>query len=174
MLRLMQKKIGLAAAITITALAGGCMGSFGLTKAVYTWNDTVTGNKIINNVIFWALAIIPVYEITLTIDVVILNTIEFWTGGKLMGDAGSDSDTRVAVKSNDDGSITVVRGDRVFTLVPDGDDRALVVVDGAVVGVASQDNTGAVVAKDLDGDVLTSLTGAQVASERKTIVAAID
>lgn len=167
-------RIPLVIAVIIATASAGCMGSFALTKAVYTWNDTVTGNKIVNNVIFWALAILPVYEITMTIDVVILNTIEFWTGSKLMGDAGSTSDARVAVNSNADGSITVVRGDRVFTLVPDGSDRALVVVDGAVVGVATQDASGNVVASDLDGKVLSNLSGDQVAAEHKTIVAAIN
>jgi len=150
------------------------MGSFGLTKAVYTWNDSVTGNKIVNNIIFWGLAIIPVYEITLTIDVVILNTIEFWTGGKVVGAVDGEAGNRVVVNDNDDGSITVVRGDRVFTLVPDGGDRALVVVDGAVVGVATRAEDGTVVASDLDGKVLTSLTAAQVVEQEKTIVAVID
>lgn len=57
----------------------GCYGSFTLTNKVYDWNGTV-GNDIAVEIVFLALIIIPVYEVTLFIDGIILNTIEFFTG----------------------------------------------------------------------------------------------
>ena len=48
------------------------------------------------------------------------------------------------------------------------------VVDGAVVGVATRAEDGTVVATDLDGKVLTSLSAAQVVEQEKTIVAVLD
>jgi hypothetical protein len=56
-----------------------CIGSFSLTSKVYHWNKGV-GNKFVQEVVFLAANIIPVYSITLFADGVILNSIEFWTG----------------------------------------------------------------------------------------------
>lgn len=57
----------------------GCFGNFALTRKVYNWNASV-GDKFVNNLVFWALLWIPVYSAASTIDLLILNTIEFWTG----------------------------------------------------------------------------------------------
>ncbi len=56
-----------------------CIGSFGLTGKVYEFNKGV-GNKFVNELVFLAMCIIPVYEVTLFIDAIVLNSIEFWTG----------------------------------------------------------------------------------------------
>ena len=75
------KKIGtLALVATIGFTQTGCMGSFQLLKGLYSWNETVTQNKAINNIIFWAFNILPVYSTCAFIDLVILNLPEFWTG----------------------------------------------------------------------------------------------
>jgi len=66
--------LGLAASLFLSS----CMGSWGLTKAVYEWNDGVTGNKFVDNVLFWVLS--PVYGFTIAVDFYIFNLIEFWTG----------------------------------------------------------------------------------------------
>jgi hypothetical protein len=55
------------------------MGSWSLTKKFIEWNQSVTGNKFINNLIFWILGS-WIGGAVLFIDTVILNTIEFWTG----------------------------------------------------------------------------------------------
>ena len=119
------RRLRLVATIAAVATATGCMGSFALTKMVYGWNESVTGNKIINNVIFWGLNILPVYSIAVTVDVVILNTIEFWTGTKLIADASVEGDTRVAVSERDDGALVVIRGAVVYTLIPESADQIL-------------------------------------------------
>lgn len=61
----------------------GCYGSFELTKKVYKWNGTL-GDKWLNEVAFLALNIVPVYSISVFIDAVILNSLEFWTGNNPM------------------------------------------------------------------------------------------
>jgi hypothetical protein len=66
----------------ISTLSSGCMGSFGLTKTIYKWNEHATGNKFLDNLIFWLLSWF--YGITLFVDAVILNLIEFWTGSNPM------------------------------------------------------------------------------------------
>ena len=65
----------LAATIMFTS----CIGSFRLTNKVKDWNNNVS-NKWVNEVIFLAFHIVPVYEITMFVDALVLNSIEFWTG----------------------------------------------------------------------------------------------
>ncbi len=61
----------------------GCIGSFKMTNSLYDWNTSLDG-KFTQEVVFLAFVIIPVYEVTLFIDGVILNSIEFWTGDNPM------------------------------------------------------------------------------------------
>ena len=56
-----------------------CLGSFALTVKVYEFNNELTDNKFINNLVFWIVGG-PVYGFTTTVDVVFFNLIEFWTG----------------------------------------------------------------------------------------------
>ncbi|MFT5970047.1 MAG: hypothetical protein ACI8ZO_000552 [Flavobacteriales bacterium] len=69
----------LAIAITTT----GCFGSFNLTNKVYDFNKGVGGEPI-QTLVLWGFSIIPVYQIALTLDVLILNTLEYWTGSSPM------------------------------------------------------------------------------------------
>ena len=61
----------------------GCYGSFGLTNKIHKWNGSL-GNKFVEEAVFLGLVIIPVYEVSLFIDGIFLNTIEFWTGSNPM------------------------------------------------------------------------------------------
>lgn len=56
-----------------------CIGSFSLTNKVLSWNNQV-GSKFVNELVFFAFWILPVYEVTSVADLLILNTIEFWSG----------------------------------------------------------------------------------------------
>jgi nuclear transport factor 2 (NTF2) superfamily protein len=60
-------------------LFSSCIGSFALTGKVFEWNKNV-GDKFVNELVFLALCIVPVYEISVGIDSIVLNSIEFWTG----------------------------------------------------------------------------------------------
>jgi hypothetical protein len=66
--------------IGMASMTSSCLGGFNLTKKLYTWNDSVSSNKFVNNLIFWAFVIIPVYGVTLILDGIIFNVIEFWGG----------------------------------------------------------------------------------------------
>jgi hypothetical protein len=59
-----------------------CIGSFSLTGKVYKWNNNV-GDKFVNELVFLVFSIVPVYEIAVFIDAVVLNSVEFWTGTPL-------------------------------------------------------------------------------------------
>lgn len=155
----MMNRIRLVAAVAVVTLASACMGSFVLTKGLYNWNDHVTGSKVVNNIIFWALNILPIYSLAVTGDAVIFNTIEFWTGKNLLADANdAPGKARVVVVENADGSVTVTRGAEQFVLVPNGSDRVDVVVNGKKVGAAERTKTGGMVAYDERGQEIAVVT----------------
>lgn len=56
-----------------------CIGTFVLTNRVLNWNRQV-GNKFVNELVFFAFWILPVYEVVGLADVLVLNSIEFWSG----------------------------------------------------------------------------------------------
>lgn len=69
-------------AVAVVGLLGstGCFGSFNLTRKVWTFNKTVSEDKFVQELVFLAFAVIPVYSIAGLLDVVIVNSVEFWTG----------------------------------------------------------------------------------------------
>lgn len=77
----LTKVVGIALISSI--LFQSCIGSFKMFNKVQEWNNGL-GNKWINELVFLVLWILPVYEITVFLDVVILNSIEFWTGSNPM------------------------------------------------------------------------------------------
>ena len=64
-------------------LCSSCIGSFKLWNGMKDWNQGL-GNKFVNELVFIALHIVPVYEIAYLADLVVLNTIEFWSGSNPM------------------------------------------------------------------------------------------
>lgn len=69
--------------LSATILLSSCIGSFGLTNKVKDWNDSL-GNKWVNELVFICMHIVPVYEVSIFVDAVVLNSIEFWTGNNPM------------------------------------------------------------------------------------------
>ena len=84
----MKKSVKVLAVLFSAAiLCSSCIGSFGLTRKVYNWNNSL-GDKWMNELAFVALNIIPVYPIATFADVIVLNSIEFWTGSNPMAATG--------------------------------------------------------------------------------------
>ncbi len=76
----MKKSVKLfAVLLSATIVCSSCIGSFGLTNKVKAWNEGV-GDKWVNELVFLGLHIVPVYPISIFADIVVLNSIEFWTG----------------------------------------------------------------------------------------------
>lgn len=78
-----MRKIKIAVAAILIAgtslVFSSCIGSFALSNRVLSWNRSI-GPKFVNELVFFAFWILPVYEITSLADVLILNSIEFWSG----------------------------------------------------------------------------------------------
>ncbi len=123
-----MKKIYLRVAVALTLasslMMSSCIGSFALTNKLLDWNETI-GNKFVNELIFFAFWIIPVYEISALADILVINSIEFWSG-----------------------SNPVASGTKVI----DGEDgRYLVECDGKGYNIKSE-NDGSIVRLDFNED----------------------
>lgn len=85
----MKKMFKLTAVLlAATILFTSCIGTFRLTNNIKDWNEGVTDNKFINELVFVAMHIVPVYPIAIFADAVVLNSIEFWTGKSVLAEAG--------------------------------------------------------------------------------------
>lgn len=91
-----MKKLFLALALTGVMISQtGCFGEFGLTRKVYDFNQGV-GGKFVNQLVFQAFCVIPVYEVAGVLDVLIFNTIEFWTGSNPVAMAPGETEVQYA------------------------------------------------------------------------------
>ncbi len=78
----MRKKhlaIAVVVALSASMMMQSCIGSFALYNKVKTWNEHV-GDKFVNEIVFVAFWILPVYELSFVADLFILNSIEIWSG----------------------------------------------------------------------------------------------
>ena len=78
-----MKKIKISVAALLIAgtsmVFTSCIGSFGLTNKLMSWNRHI-GPKFANELVFIAFWILPVYEVTALADLLVINSIEFWSG----------------------------------------------------------------------------------------------
>lgn len=112
--------------IASSILLSSCIGSFGLTNKVFDWNKKV-GDKWVNELVFFAACVVQVYSITIFIDGVVLNTIEFWTGDNPVAqiDQTVEGENGIySIKSSDTGyTITEINTGEVTTLNYDSNSR---------------------------------------------------
>ncbi|NOT28879.1 MAG: DUF3332 family protein [Planctomycetes bacterium] len=73
-------KKALVAAVLSLGLFSSCLGPNKLFNKLHDWNLGATQDRWANEGIFLVLSIVPVYSLSYAIDVVILNSIEFWSG----------------------------------------------------------------------------------------------
>ncbi len=82
-----MKKIKISVAALLIAgtsmVFTSCIGSFGLTNKLMSWNKHI-GPKFANELVFIAFWILPVYEVTALADLLVINSIEFWSGSNPM------------------------------------------------------------------------------------------
>lgn len=114
----------------------GCLGQNALFDTVQDWNATATNNKFVNQGISFVFWWVPVYGLSLLGDIVIFNSIEFWTGtnpiskegAKVAGSTETVNDgmgNQAELTYNADGSISVLATsegvEERYTLVKEGD-----------------------------------------------------
>ena len=68
--------------------ASGCIGSFGKTSDLLSWNKDFNDSKWVNEAIF--VGLVPVYFFAAMADMIVFNTMEFWSGDGGGDDNGSN------------------------------------------------------------------------------------
>ncbi|MFR9166036.1 MAG: DUF3332 domain-containing protein [Dysgonomonas sp.] len=75
----MKKKFLVIATVALSGsiLLPSCIGSFALSNKFLAWNKTID-SKFVNEILF--VIFTPAYAITMLADVLVLNSVEFWSG----------------------------------------------------------------------------------------------
>ena len=76
-----------AVVLSGSLLFSSCVGSFSLFNRLSSWNQSV-GNKFVNELVFLAFNIVPVYGVAYLADALVINSIEFWSGSNPMANVG--------------------------------------------------------------------------------------
>lgn len=79
-------KKAIVAGVLAMGLFSSCLGPNRLWNKLHDWNLSATENRWANEGIFLVLNIIPVYGVSYLVDIVVLNSIEWWTGNNPMAD----------------------------------------------------------------------------------------
>ena len=108
--------LAISLVLTIGLTQTSCIGSYSMTGKVYNWNKNV-GDKWANSFVHVALWIVPVYEFSLFVDGVILNTIEFWSGSSPMALNQGEFDKKIVAKDGNVYEITASQNKFEFTQV---------------------------------------------------------
>ncbi len=138
----------LAAFLPVTTTA--CFGKFQLTQKVYKFNQDIDGDKWIQWFAFLVLSIVPIYGISLVIDLVLANSVEFWSGSNPIS---SDSGTTKVVRGPDGTVMTLNRrGDGIVDVVLEREGRTLADfrVRGEGNGLSAWDADGRLLARVMD------------------------
>ncbi|GAC1345821.1 MAG: DUF3332 domain-containing protein [Myxococcales bacterium] len=154
----LRRSIAIVAMVSFSPVVSGCFGTFKLTQNLWHFNDGVSPNKFIKWLVFLGLAIVPVYDIAVLADVLVLNSIEFWTGKNPVAQNEVREDTRVVEGKT---VHTVLTAEKLRIEVKSQDAAAARVVE------ISYGATGAV-ARDGDGQLLSSVSTAEDGSVRVT------
>ena len=113
-----------------------CFGKFQLVQKVYKFNKEVDPDKWVQWFVFLVLSIIPIYGLATVIDVVLANSVEFWTGeNPITADVGATKMVRgpngemLRLTRLADGSVSVVveqdgKTLASFNVRPDGNSLA--------------------------------------------------
>ncbi len=116
-----KRSITLLVATTVagSVLFSSCIGSFGLTNKLLQWNKQID-SKFVNELVFIAFWIIPVYEISAIADLLVLNSVEFWSGDNPVADTGS-----VKTIETENGIYTVETHANGYHIEKEGEEKAI-------------------------------------------------
>ena len=112
-----MKKKGLTLLVATTlassVLFSSCIGSFGLTNKLLDWNRNID-SKFVNELVFIA------FWISALADILVLNSIEFWSGNNPVADAGT-----VKTIEGKDGVYTVETKTDGYHIQKEGEEKAI-------------------------------------------------
>ena len=140
--------------LLILSMVTGCIGNFGLSGRVRKFNLEVSPDRWGREIVFVVLYVIPVYPFAGFLDILVFNSIEFWTGTNPIN--GSASVTPIAMQewTTEDGTKVTMQGlpDNsidVDVVRPDGDTRFFNLTR-TDEGVTARDEAGNVIVSTAD------------------------
>ena len=117
-----MKKFNLKLAATVMVcgafLFSSCIGSFALHGKLLSWNQGVS-NKFVNELVFLAFNIIPVYGVCYLADALVINSIEFWSGNNPLASIGD-----VKKVKGENGNYLVETLENGYSITKEGDETA--------------------------------------------------
>ena len=122
-------------------LLSACTGSFQLTNKIYQFNKTFE-DPWVEEVVFLVKVIVPVYEVSLVLDMVIFNAVEFWTGENPV--AAVEQQITLA----DDATATVLSDGRIRLEV----EGRVFLLERTDAGVVAVDTEGAILYRAITGE----------------------
>lgn len=162
-----SKSMMVCAVLAGSILFTSCIGSFKLWNNLKDWNQGV-GNKFVNELVFIALHIVPVYEIAYLADVIVFNSIEFWSGSnpvasnetkEIKGENGdylvtSNENGYTITNKEDNQSMDLVynKENKTWNAVTETENIELVKMnDNGTVSINMQNGTSMTVMPDMQG-----------------------
>ena len=164
-----KNRLTLVAAIFLsgTILFSSCVGSFGLFNRISSWNQSI-GTKFVNELVFLALNIVPVYGVAYLADAFVINSIEFWSGTNPMANVGD-----VKKVKGENGDYLVKTLENGYSITKEGEDSAMeliynkeantwnVVADGVSTELLKMNNDGTAEMNLPNGDKMNVTLDAQ-------------
>lgn len=164
-----KNRLTLVAAIFLSGiiLFSSCVGSFGLFNRISSWNQSI-GTKFVNELVFLALNIVPVYGVAYLADALVINSIEFWSGTNPMANVGD-----VKKVKGENGDYLVKTLENGYSITKEGEDSAMeliynkeantwnVVADGVSTELLKMNNDGTAEMNLPNGDKMNVTLDAQ-------------
>lgn len=149
-----------------------CYGSFNLTRKVWKFNGTV-GDKWVNELVFLVMSIVPVYGAAAFIDVIVLNSVEFWSGTNpvttenalptnLKGDDGSTITFNATGKVMEIKRTIPGQGEIVYRITRENGQSVVKDKDDNIIVRCIAGDDGGMTLVDARGKVLQNYTSTQV------------
>ena len=117
-----MKKFNLKMAATVMIcgafLFSSCIGSFSLHSKLVNWNQGVS-NRFVNELVFLAFNIIPVYGVCYVADALVINSIEFWSGSNPLASIGD-----VKKVQGENGNYLVETLENGYSITKEGEETA--------------------------------------------------
>ena len=148
-------------------LFSSCIGSFGLHSKLISWNQSIS-NKFVNELVFVAFNIVPVYGVCYLADALVINSIEFWSGSNPMASIGD-----VRTVKGENGNYLVETLENGYSITKEGENESMqliynaeqntwnVVADGTSAELVKLNNDGTAQMTLPDNEKLTVTLDAQ-------------
>lgn len=161
-----MRKLKLSVACLILSgsiICSSCIGSFGLWSSLKDWNNNI-GNKFVNEIVFLAFHIVPVYQVAYLADIIVLNSIEFWSGSNpLANNVDSVKEVKgesgeYLVRVNEDGYTIIKKGEenKPLDLIYDKEKNTWnASADGQTFELITMNEDGTITFKQQDGTPMT-------------------